>query len=103
MGKMEQTASYIGRAELWLGDDKVSDVEVNLASFIDVETVRTGNYVERVEGNQSWGGRLTAGRWDQVTPGERLELRLPGGRSGQVFLANTAGELVGASEIPFGG
>ena len=102
MGELEQTGSYIGRAELWLGDDKISDVEVNLASFVDVEIVRTAGRTERVEGLSSWGGRLTAGHWAQVTPGESLELRLPDRRSGHVFLGNTAGELVGASKAPFG-
>ncbi len=75
---------------------------VNVASRVDVEIVRTANRVERVEGSPSWGGRLTAGSRDRVTPGELLELRFPDGRSGEVLLANTAGEVVGASEVPFG-
>jgi hypothetical protein len=73
---------------------------VHPPSGVDVEIVRTAGRTERVEGLSSWGGRLTAGHWVQVTPGESLELRLPDGRSGHVFLANTAGELVGASKTP---
>jgi len=77
-------------------------VGVDLASFADVEIVRTLGRTERVEGNPSWTGRLTSGHWDQVPLGEQIELKFPDGRSGNAFLANTAGELIGASEVPFG-
>jgi hypothetical protein len=85
-------ASYTGRAELRAEDREPVKVMVH------VEVRRLERFGLDVHGG--WAGQITAGCDVRDLVGEKVEIRLPNGRSGQVSVVDSGGSFAGVGEPP---
>jgi len=82
----------------------VADVDVALAGIVEVTRVRAIGIDEEMDSKAGWTGSLLSGLSpaEQVRRlGQRLELRLPSGRTATVLIADNQGGLRTPGWPPF--
>jgi hypothetical protein len=102
----EARTEYEGSAVIAVeGSERQFDVEVQLTGYVDVIKITTNGGVRYADGSRSWDGYITSGLSEADAIGlasDRLEIRLPDGRSGGAVLPHADNYLRGFRAAPFG-
>jgi len=101
---LERRGSFEGLVEIWIGDTKRLDAQVNLAKYVEVVEIRTTGGVQYMDGPESWDGYLVGvSEHDRGSLiGEQLDLKLANGQTGRAVMKDyNSGFLTGVREAPF--
>jgi hypothetical protein len=86
-----------------IDDGKRLSARVSLTGYVDVVEVRTLGGTSYMDGNTSWGGRITESSEMSLIElaGRRVHLTFPDGQVRVAAIRNTLGNLEGTGSTPF--